>query len=173
MDANIEKLKEFWYSRNPSHETNSDTSEDMYWQTVYCVFKDLNQSLTIQLSEANETIASLRGDKDVLWKENDLLNKTVGRLAKEKREKEEELMGLTNKIEELEAEFRRIDLKHKLEIKGLNNSNKFLDECRKEWFDKYLKIEKEMQESLYLYERQNNTIIDLQEKLAKAKIIGI
>jgi len=39
----IEKLKIFWNERNPQHELNSDSGENMFWETVLCIFNDLNQ----------------------------------------------------------------------------------------------------------------------------------
>jgi len=40
----IEKLKEFWTNRNPSHENNANTGEDMFWGTVLCIFEDMNRA---------------------------------------------------------------------------------------------------------------------------------
>jgi len=47
MDAETEKLlKELWYKRNPCHELNADTENDMYWGTVICVINDLIENLS-------------------------------------------------------------------------------------------------------------------------------
>ena len=39
----IEKLKKAWYNRMPSHETNADTGEDMFWGTLEMVIDDYNE----------------------------------------------------------------------------------------------------------------------------------
>jgi hypothetical protein len=33
-------LIELWYRRNPSHEINADSGEDMFWKTAFMVFED-------------------------------------------------------------------------------------------------------------------------------------
>ena len=33
-------LKELWYKRNPCHELNSSSGEDMFWKTAFMVFED-------------------------------------------------------------------------------------------------------------------------------------
>ena len=37
-----EILKKIWSERNPQHEANSDTGEDMFFDTVMMVIKDYN-----------------------------------------------------------------------------------------------------------------------------------
>jgi len=44
IEEEIEKLKIFWNKRNPQHDLNADSKEDMFWGTVVCVFNDLNKS---------------------------------------------------------------------------------------------------------------------------------
>ena len=33
-------LIELWYKRNPCHEHNSNSGEDMFWRTAFMVFED-------------------------------------------------------------------------------------------------------------------------------------
>ena len=33
-------LIELWYKRNPCHELNSNSGEDMFWKTAFMVFED-------------------------------------------------------------------------------------------------------------------------------------
>lgn len=33
-------LIDLWYKRNPCHELNSDSGEDMFWKTAFMVFED-------------------------------------------------------------------------------------------------------------------------------------
>lgn len=33
-------LIDLWYKRNPFHELNSDSGEDMFWKTAFMVFED-------------------------------------------------------------------------------------------------------------------------------------
>ena len=33
-------LIDLWYKRNPSHEINSNSGEDMFWKTAFIVFED-------------------------------------------------------------------------------------------------------------------------------------
>ena len=33
-------LIELWYKRNPCHELNSNSGEDMFWRTAFMVFED-------------------------------------------------------------------------------------------------------------------------------------
>lgn len=33
-------LIDLWYKRNPSHEINSSSGEDMFWKTAFMVFED-------------------------------------------------------------------------------------------------------------------------------------
>ena len=33
-------LIELWYKRNPCHELNSNSDEDMFWRTAFMVFED-------------------------------------------------------------------------------------------------------------------------------------
>lgn len=49
-EQKVELLKKLWHERNPYHEANLDTEEDMFWQTVLCVFYDFVSS---QLSAPN------------------------------------------------------------------------------------------------------------------------
>ena len=37
-DLNL--LEKLWYGRNPCHEANADSGEDMFWETVACVIDD-------------------------------------------------------------------------------------------------------------------------------------
>ena len=39
----VELLKRLWVERNPQHEANSDTGEDMFWRTVFMVMADYMQ----------------------------------------------------------------------------------------------------------------------------------
>jgi len=38
----VEKLKELWYARNPAHEVETGTGEDMFWKTVLMIIKEYN-----------------------------------------------------------------------------------------------------------------------------------
>ena len=38
-----ELLKRLWMERNPQHETNCDTGEDMFWRTAFMVMTDYMQ----------------------------------------------------------------------------------------------------------------------------------
>ncbi len=40
IEYNEKLLIELWYKRNPSHEANSDSGEDMFWKTAFMVFED-------------------------------------------------------------------------------------------------------------------------------------
>lgn len=40
LPYNEKVLIHLWYNRNPCHEDNSDTGEDMFWKTVFMVMKD-------------------------------------------------------------------------------------------------------------------------------------
>ncbi|WP_286846510.1 hypothetical protein [Proteiniphilum sp. UBA5463] len=40
LPYNEKVLMHLWYSRNPSHEINTNTEEDMFWKTVFMVMKD-------------------------------------------------------------------------------------------------------------------------------------
>lgn len=33
-------LIDLWYKRNPCHEINSNSGEDMFWKTTFMVFED-------------------------------------------------------------------------------------------------------------------------------------
>lgn len=33
-------LIDLWYKRNPCHELNSNSGEDMFWKTAFMVFED-------------------------------------------------------------------------------------------------------------------------------------
>lgn len=35
-----------WYSRNPAHENNLDTGEDMFWDTAFMVVKEYINEIT-------------------------------------------------------------------------------------------------------------------------------
>jgi len=35
-----ELLIDLWYKRNPRHELNSNSGEDMFWRTAFMVFED-------------------------------------------------------------------------------------------------------------------------------------
>lgn len=39
-EEEIKILKSIWYDRNPSHESNANSNEDMFFGTILCVFKD-------------------------------------------------------------------------------------------------------------------------------------
>ena len=45
------ELKRIWERRNPQHEINSDTGEDMFWGTVLAVFNEFAQQQKPQSSE--------------------------------------------------------------------------------------------------------------------------
>ena len=36
----LKLLEKLWYTRNPFHENNADTGEDMFWGTIACVIDD-------------------------------------------------------------------------------------------------------------------------------------
>ncbi len=40
MKIPIELLKRKWYERNPQHGINTNSREDMFWETVAMVFED-------------------------------------------------------------------------------------------------------------------------------------
>lgn len=40
LPYNEKVLIHLWYNRNPSHEINSNTEEDMFWKTVFMVMQD-------------------------------------------------------------------------------------------------------------------------------------
>lgn len=71
----IEKLKRIWNERNPQHETNSDTNEDMFWQTVLMVFKDFSQQHYNGMpTDLKTLIAKLKSD----YPEDDKMHVVVG-----------------------------------------------------------------------------------------------
>jgi hypothetical protein len=39
-------LKKIWYARNPSHDINTNTGEDMFWKTAFMVFQDYLKEVT-------------------------------------------------------------------------------------------------------------------------------
>ena len=47
----IEQLVKFWYDRNPVHELNADSGEDMFWGTVLAVFNDMQQANGVSTSQ--------------------------------------------------------------------------------------------------------------------------
>ena len=42
----LKVLERLWYERNPCHDLNSNTGEDMFWSTVLCVFDDLIEEIS-------------------------------------------------------------------------------------------------------------------------------
>lgn len=46
--AEESRFKELWYKRNPVHETNADSGEDMFWQTAILVAKEFAEPLAGQ-----------------------------------------------------------------------------------------------------------------------------
>lgn len=40
LPHDLKLLEELWYRRNPAHEHNADSGEDMFWGTVACVIDD-------------------------------------------------------------------------------------------------------------------------------------
>jgi hypothetical protein len=56
MTAEIESIKKAWYERNPVHETNCDTGDDMFWETVKCVFDDLYATRLAELEKKNKEL---------------------------------------------------------------------------------------------------------------------
>jgi hypothetical protein len=42
----VKRLKQIWIERNPTHEVNSDSGEDMFWPTILMVFDDYAASLS-------------------------------------------------------------------------------------------------------------------------------
>ena len=40
MSEDIKLFKEMWLNRNPAHETNYDTGEDMFWATAELVARE-------------------------------------------------------------------------------------------------------------------------------------
>src|SRR6478609_5963577 len=40
MNSDIKRFKNLWYARNPVHENNADTGEDMFWATAELVARE-------------------------------------------------------------------------------------------------------------------------------------
>lgn len=40
LPYNERLLIELWYKRNPCHEFNTNSGEDMFWKTAFMVFED-------------------------------------------------------------------------------------------------------------------------------------
>ena len=40
LHYNEKLLIDLWYKRNPCHELNSNSCEDMFWRTAFMVFED-------------------------------------------------------------------------------------------------------------------------------------
>ena len=40
LPHDLKLLEKIWFGRNPCHETNSNSGEDMFWRTVACVIDD-------------------------------------------------------------------------------------------------------------------------------------
>jgi hypothetical protein len=81
--------KEIWYTRNPVHEENDDTGEDMFWGTLAMCFYDWEQ---LRVAEAK---VPLKERINELVKEND-------EISKERNEWGNNNMLLAKKVSELE-----------------------------------------------------------------------
>ena len=51
----IEEFKDAWYKRNPVHEYNADTGEDMFWGTAMMVMEDFFNQNDQSLPPADTT----------------------------------------------------------------------------------------------------------------------
>ena len=40
----LAKIQMFWTARNPQHDLNAESGEDMFWGTVLAIFKDMQQA---------------------------------------------------------------------------------------------------------------------------------
>lgn len=62
MDKELERFKKLWYARNPAHEINADSGEDMFWKTAMMVAQEFNSSPSLReqpLREAAEQLLHL------------------------------------------------------------------------------------------------------------------
>lgn len=59
----IKDIESFWYRRNPSHDYNADTGEDMFFGTVRTLFEEYaeieNKALSTQLSACKEALREI------------------------------------------------------------------------------------------------------------------
>ena len=46
-EKQLEEIEKLWNGRNPCHQLDDETGKDMFWETVLCVFNDLNKALNI------------------------------------------------------------------------------------------------------------------------------
>lgn len=62
-EQQIEELKKLWVKRNPCHDLNADSGEDMFWGTVLCIFNDLNKVNQEQPVKEIEDICDCSGSR--------------------------------------------------------------------------------------------------------------
>lgn len=48
--SDIELFKHLWYARNPIHETNLDSGEDMFWSTAELVAREYVSDLHLRVN---------------------------------------------------------------------------------------------------------------------------
>ena len=60
MSKEAKAIERIWNTRNPQHDINTDTGDDMFWGTVHMVFKDFaneqTQPLKDEIKELNKVI---------------------------------------------------------------------------------------------------------------------
>ena len=60
MSKEAKAIERIWNTRNPQHDINTDTGDDMFWGTVLMVFKDFaneqTQPLKDEIKELNKVI---------------------------------------------------------------------------------------------------------------------
>lgn len=147
MKTPIKTFKEIWESRNPQHEINSNTGEDMFWKTAELVAKEYrNQShpaLTEdQIRELQNVIYKIlsdlsvvnRGDDDYGGTEIEGIEKAIGKImlviySLLSQEGKEERIGLT--FFELHTILMDFALSyHKSTQKDIaNDANEFLEDA--------------------------------------------
>lgn len=87
----MKSFKEIWESRNPVHESNLDTGEDMFWGTA--------QKVAEEFCNQSPSIAGMKGEGELWWKqEYDAAVNEIGQLQEQLKEAEAEIRSLQQEL---------------------------------------------------------------------------
>ncbi|NQY43875.1 MAG: hypothetical protein HRT87_11095 [Legionellales bacterium] len=67
MSKEAKAIERIWNTRNPQHDINTDTGDDMFWGTVLMVFKDFANEQTQPLKDEIKRLKKvIRKQKEVI-----------------------------------------------------------------------------------------------------------
>ncbi|KKK78219.1 hypothetical protein LCGC14_2845760 [marine sediment metagenome] len=79
MKTDLKKFKKNWFLRNPVHDNNADTGEDMFWGTAELLAREYTniEKLEAGYERMKKALKKIRASKDCEYEIWEIINKAL------------------------------------------------------------------------------------------------